>query len=158
MKVEWIEPGAVLRLQAETPAELNVISVLYTGPLRGARELGELEESSPFKGARTGTVMFRPKPWLLNGLEWDIRNQPAIQAVLVMANGLAMTMQEHDLWHQLAHEDARLHTHGEIGSAYFAALCAAQGISLVDPGPEPVDAIRPARPATADTPSESPRR
>lgn len=89
MRVEWVERGSVLRFRVETVEDLDIVGELAQGPLRGAHELLELLEGSPFEpvaGRQVGTVKWRWRSdadhtrtaFVLVGLEWDIRNQPAV--------------------------------------------------------------------------------
>lgn len=79
MKVDWIDaPFVVLRLQADTEGELDIIAALYHGPLAGAAAIFVREEESPWGRTLHGSKHHLGGSHLLVGLKWDIRNQPAI--------------------------------------------------------------------------------
>lgn len=79
MKMSWDVPQALLRFEAETEADLDTIAMLTGGPLAGAQELRVQVAESRFGATRAGRrYHIGREPLLLEGLVWDIRNQPQV--------------------------------------------------------------------------------
>jgi len=80
MKMTWIVPRAVLRMDAQTPEDLDTISTLAKAVLAGASRIyGRPDAGDPLHGVQNGQRSFiraGTQGALLMGLEWDIRNQP----------------------------------------------------------------------------------
>ena len=80
MKMSWMGEGqAVLRFEAENEMDLEVLGALFfNGPLAGAAGCYVPLEGSPWPRSTRGLVSHIGGARLLVGLEWDIRNQPAV--------------------------------------------------------------------------------
>ncbi len=82
MQMYWTdEVGAVLRFEAETEAEVDIVGRLWhCGPLTGAKPIFVREADSPWALDTPGCRGFMGGGGLrlLVGLEWDVRNQPAV--------------------------------------------------------------------------------
>lgn len=82
MKMTWTTPDAVLRVEAETPDDLDTVSTLTNQVLSGVECLyATSEDCSPLysvrRGQRSGSCNEQRKDgFLLVGFVWDIRNQP----------------------------------------------------------------------------------
>lgn len=79
-----------------------------------------------------------------------IQSPAAAQPEMVtLRNGAVISLAELRFSNAIAAEDYRLGTHGELTGAYMDAVYAHRGITALVPTPQ-------ARPASAETPSESP--
>lgn len=80
MKMSWMGEGhAVLRFEAENEMDLEVLGALFfNGLLAGAVGRYVPLEGSPWSRSTRGLVSHIGGARLLMGLEWDIRNQPAV--------------------------------------------------------------------------------
>lgn len=74
MKVFWKEPQRLLQMEAESAAELRVVSdLLHGGPLAGAEWIKVPEDQLPFaREPLDGITTLIGRPCVVIGLVWDV--------------------------------------------------------------------------------------